>query len=115
MLFEKFRVKFLIQDEGASHLKMGLQSNCSIRRLSLCGCKLSDPGVVAIAEFLAESRFIQRIDVRNNGLTLGGLMALSLAARENNSCFRIDLDKPQNDSSLPQELIVSFIKFSSIF
>ena len=94
---------------------MGLQSNCSIRRLSLCGCKLSDPGVVAIAEFLAESRFIQRIDVRNNGLTLGGLMALSLAARENNSCFRIDLDKPQNDSSLPQELIVSFIKFLSFF
>ena len=34
-------------------------------------------------------------------------MALSLAARENKSLTRLDLDKPPRDSTLPPELIVS--------
>ena len=85
---------------------MGLQANSSIIRLGLVGCRLSDPGIVAIAEFLAESNRIERLDMRNNDIGLGGLMALSLAARENISAFRIDLDKPVKDNNLPQELVV---------
>ena len=49
-----------------------------------------------------------RLDLRNNDVTLGGLMALSLAARENKSLTRIDLDKPPKDNTLPIELIVSY-------
>ena len=48
-----------------------------------------------------------RLDLRNNDIGLGGLMALSLAARENKSLTRLDLDKPPRDSTLPPELIVS--------
>ena len=51
---------------------------------------------------------IFRLDLRNNDISLGGLMALSLAARENQSVTRIDLDKPPKDNTLPVELIVSF-------
>ena len=49
-----------IQDTGAYILKQGLQSNCSIKRLGLVGCRLTDQGIVAIAEFLAESTRLQR-------------------------------------------------------
>ena len=86
---------------------MGLQANSSLVRLGLVGCRLADPGIVAIAEFLAESSRIERLDLRNNDMGLGGLMALSLAARENTSALRIDLDKPAKDNELPIELIVS--------
>ena len=84
---------------------MGLQGNSTLRRLGLVGCKLSDCGVIAIAEYLAESSAIQRLDLRNNDISLGGLMALSLSARENKSAKRIDLDKPAKDPGLPQELL----------
>ena len=35
-------------------------------------------GIVAEAEYLAESSKLQRLDLRNNDIGLGGLMALSL-------------------------------------
>ena len=90
-------------------MKQGLQANGSICRLGLVGCRLTDPGIVAVAEYLAESSKLKRLDLRNNDIGLGGLMALSLAARENRSMTRIDLDKPLRDPTLPQELIVSNI------
>merc|ERR1711953_908053 len=68
-----------IQENGAYILKQGLQANGSICRLGLVGCRLTDPGIVAVAE--------------------------SLAARENRSMTLIDLDKPLRDPTLPQELI----------
>jgi len=68
---------------------------------------LTEQGTIAVAEFLAESTIVERLDLRNNDIGLGGLMALSLAARENKSLTRLDLDKPPRDSTLPPELIVS--------
>lgn len=51
------------------------------------------PGAVTLAEILAESRQIQRLDVRQNQVLAGGLMALSLALKINRSLIRLDLDQ----------------------
>lgn len=47
---------------------------------------------MALAEFLAESRQIERLDIRQNEVKLGGLMALCLALRINRSLATLDLD-----------------------
>ncbi|KAA8582391.1 hypothetical protein FQN60_009131, partial [Etheostoma spectabile] len=47
---------------------------------------------VALAEFLAESRQIQGLDLRQNQVKVGGLMALCLALRINRSLSSLDLD-----------------------
>lgn len=54
-------------------------------------------GAVALAEFLAESRHIQRLDLRQNEVKVGGLMALCLALRINRSlaCLHLDNKPPQ--------------------
>lgn len=52
-------------------------------------------GAVALAEFLAESRQIQQLDVRQNEVKVGGLMALCLALRINQSLASLDLDHIQ--------------------
>lgn len=51
------------------------------------------PGAVTLAEILAESPQIQRLDVRQNQVLAGGLMALSLALKINRSLIRLDLDQ----------------------
>lgn len=55
-------------------------------------CFFFDEGAVALAEVLAESRHIQRLDLRQNPVKLGGLMALSLALRINRSLAQLDVD-----------------------
>lgn len=57
-------------------------------------------GAVALAEFLAESPQIQRLDLRQNEVKVGGLMALCLALRINRSLASLDLDH-----MLPQEQV----------
>lgn len=57
-------------------------------------------GAVALAEFLAESRLIQRLDLHQNRVKLGGLMALSLALRINCSLSHLGVDPIP-----PQELV----------
>lgn len=57
-------------------------------------------GAVALAEFLAESRQIQELDLRQNEVKVGGLMALCLAMRFNSSLTRLNLDHIQ-----PQEQV----------
>lgn len=49
-------------------------------------------GAVALAEFLAESRQIQQLDVRQNEVKVGGQMALCLALRINRSLASLELD-----------------------
>lgn len=50
-------------------------------------------GAVAIAEFIAESPRLLRLDMRENEIKTGGLMALSLAFKVNTSLLRLDLDR----------------------
>lgn len=55
---------------------------------------------MALAEFLAESRQIQQLDLRQNEVKVGGLMALCLALRINRSLASLNLDH-----ILPQEQV----------
>ena len=57
-------------------------------------------GAIALAEFLAESSRIIRLDLRNNDIQFGGLMALSLAFKINFSLLRLDVDKPQSKETV---------------
>lgn len=61
---------------------------------------LSSPtGAVAVAEFIAESPRLLRLDLRENEIKTGGLMALSLALKVNHSLLRLDLDRdPKKES-----------------
>lgn len=45
-----------------------------------------------MAEFLAESKQIQQLDLRQNEVKIGGLMALCLALRINRSLVNMHLD-----------------------
>lgn len=75
---------------------------------------LLSKGAVALAEFIAESITLVRLDLRENEIKTGGLMALCLALKVSQSVTRIDLDKdPKKESvsheslslSLPHQLI----------
>lgn len=108
-------------NEGVHKLKDGLIGNRSVLRLGLASTKLSCEGVkldhtlfkgffycpllltlhvivgfvgaVAVAEFIAESPRLLRLDLRENEIKTGGLMALSLALKVNTSLLRLDLDR----------------------
>lgn len=45
-----------------------------------------------MAEFLAESKQIEQLDLRQNEVKIGGLMALCLALRVNRSLVNLHLD-----------------------
>jgi len=49
-------------------------------------------GAVALAEFIAETIKLIRLDLRGNYIRTGGLMALMLSLKVNQSVTRIDLD-----------------------
>jgi len=62
-------------------------------------CLLS--GAVALAEFIAETIRLIRLDLRGNYIRTGGLMALMLSLKVNQSVTRIDLDgEPKKEVSL---------------
>lgn len=69
------------------------------RYVTLCSfmlcllCYVSVVGMIALAEVIAESTTMLRLDLRENDPYVGGLMALSLSLKVNKSLVRIDLDK----------------------
>ncbi|KAI4796641.1 hypothetical protein KUCAC02_026854 [Chaenocephalus aceratus] len=83
----------LLGNEGMQVIREPLM-NCSLLQLGLAQASITCEGAVALAEFLAESRQIQRLDLRHNALKVGGLMALCLALRINSSLEGLDLDHP---------------------
>ncbi|XP_023278671.1 protein phosphatase 1 regulatory subunit 37-like [Seriola lalandi dorsalis] len=85
-------------NEGIQVIRMPLMVNCSVLQLGLAQASITCEGAVALAEFLAESHQIQRLDLRQNEVKVGGLMALCLALRINGSLASLDLDL-----ALPQE------------
>ncbi|XP_056249899.1 protein phosphatase 1 regulatory subunit 37 [Seriola aureovittata] len=100
-------------NEGIQVIRMPLMVNCSVLQLGLAQASITCEGAVALAEFLAESHQIQRLDLRQNEVKVGGLMALCLALRINGSLASLDLDL-----ALPQEqrvavLMKSLAKLSS--
>jgi len=58
-----------------------------------------------VAEFIAESPRLVRLDLRENEIKTGGLMALSLALKVNNSLLRLDLDREPKKEAVSYALI----------
>ena len=55
---------------------------------------------MALAEFIADSPRLLRVDLRENDIKTGGLMALSLALKVSQTVTRIDLDKDTKRESV---------------
>ncbi len=72
---------------------------------------------MALAEFLADSTRLVRIDLRENDVKTGGLMALSLSLKVSETVTRIDLDKdPKKESvSTQQRKCLDFPFFLTYF
>lgn len=65
------------------------------------------PGAVVLAEFLAESRFLQTLDVRKNLVLTGGLMAFALALKLNRTLVHLDLDRnPREEKVNPKKKLL---------
>ena len=60
---------------------------------------------MALAEFIADSRNLLRIDLRENDIKTGGLMALSLALKVSESVTRVDLDKEPKKESVSNSYV----------
>lgn len=50
-------------------------------------------GAIALAEVLAESRYLTHVDLRENEIRIAGLMALSLALRMNHKLLYLETPK----------------------
>lgn len=50
-------------------------------------------GAVALAEYIAETNKLLRLDLRGNHIRTGGLMALTLSLKVNQTVTRLDLDQ----------------------
>ena len=50
-------------------------------------------GAVALAEVIADTARLVRLDLQENDIKTAGLMALSLALKVNKSLSRLDLDR----------------------
>ena len=55
--------------------------------------KLTDEGVIALAEYIAETQSLIRLDIRENDIRLGGVMALASSLKFNKTLTRIEIDK----------------------
>lgn len=56
---------------------------------------------MALAEYLAETRTLKRIDLRENDIRLGGLMALASSLKFNSTLEQVDLDRePKREFSI---------------
>ena len=72
-------------------------------------------GTVALAEYVADNWQLVRLDLRENDLRTGGLMALSYAMKVNKALLRLDLDKDVKREQVcdffffkKQKLVLSF-------
>ena len=84
---------------------------------SVCTCLLWLVllGAVALAEFIAETVKLIRLDLRGNYIRTGGLMALMLSLKVNQSVTRIDLDgEPKKEAVRHFKITCHFLACSLI-
>lgn len=48
---------------------------------------------MALAEYLAETQSLSRLDIRENDIRLGGVMAVASSLKFNKTLTRLDIDK----------------------
>lgn len=80
-----------IGDDGVFSLRPGLQ-RAKLQRLGMYNCGLECEAAVAIAEVIAEARYLIRIDLRKNDIRFSGIMALAHAMKENTKLLFLNID-----------------------
>ena len=92
-----------IGNEFLVDIKSTLKSNKSLTSLGLQATQLSCDGLKTLGEILqfGGNSTLQRIDLRNNELSISGLMGLSEALKSNKSIIRVDLDESPKSIMLP--------------
>ncbi|KAG7261950.1 hypothetical protein CRUP_017277 [Coryphaenoides rupestris] len=91
-------------NSGLQTLREPLMANRSLLHFGVACASITCEGAVAMAEYLAESPQIRRLDLQGNEVRVGGLMALCLALRINLSLATLDLDStPQHEQGREQE------------
>ena len=83
-----------IGNNGIQILKPALLTNNSLTKFGLRNSKITCEGAIAIAEVLAESKFVEVLDLRGNDIRIAGLMALSLAHKVNHHLLNLQI--PEN-------------------
>ena len=66
-------------------------------------------GAVALAEVIADTPRIVRLDLQENDIKTAGLMALSLALKVNKSLSRLDLDKDTKKEQVCKVILSIFL------
>lgn len=67
-----------------------------------------------MAEFIAESPRLLRLDLRENEIKTGGLMGLSLALKVNTSLLRLDLDREPKKETVSMWMCMCFCSLISL-
>lgn len=92
-----------IGNEFLVEVKSSLKCNKSLTSLGLQATQLTCEGLKTLGETLqfGGNSTLQRIDLRNNPLSVVGLIALSDALKTNKNITRVDLDETSRDNTLP--------------
>lgn len=107
----------LCGDNGMYLLKLGLLANRSVEKLVLADVKITCEGAIALAEILAENKYITHLDVKDNDVRVAGLMALQLAHRMNHTLLFLETPKSfrveQRDRQLVRDMLVEIDRYCS--
>ncbi|XP_063692304.1 protein phosphatase 1 regulatory subunit 37-like [Bolinopsis microptera] len=101
-------------NKGVECLKEGLLSSRSIARLVMASCNITNEGAVVMAEIVGDHTTLIHLDLRENNISLAGVMALKCAYAINHKLLRLHLDvmKRSNNDDLMQELLAEIEAFS---
>lgn len=92
-----------IGNEFLMEIRSSLKTNKSLNSLGLQATQINCDGLKTLGEILqfGGNSTLQRIDLRNNELSVAGLSALSEALKSNKNIIRVDLDDTPKSEMLP--------------
>lgn len=101
----------VLSNDFLTDIKSSLKSNTSLTSLGLQSAHFTCAGMKTLSEIIefGGNSTLQRIDLRDNHLQVGGLTVLNDAIKTNKSLTRIDLD------DIPRRAYVSVIQTNEIF
>lgn len=91
----------VLTDHYMTDIKSSIKQNKSVCSLGLQGTNLTCEGVKCLADIIqfGGNTVLQRIDLRNNEMSVPGLIALNEAMKSNKNIIQLDLDEtPKNVS-----------------
>lgn len=100
----------VLSNDFLTDIKCSLKSNTSVTSLGLQGAHFTCAGMKTLSEIIefGGNSTLQRIDLRDNHLQVGGLTVLNDAIKTNKSLTRIDLD------DVPRRAYVSNLCFLTL-